>query len=530
MPTRTTTRAAPALAAASGMLYFLAFPPVDCGIIAFVALVPLLLALRGQRRGRAFLLGWLAGSIGIYALVATSILEAALRFLPEHRWLAYALALGIPQIYGALYFGVFAVCVRDIQSRRFGAVTQLLSVAAAWTACEFVRSRLGDGCPWVLLAHSQHLRPWIIQIADVGGAPAVTFVVAMVNAAFAMQVAGRHASIPMLARLRAAGVTLVCLAVVRVYGERQLTYWATPPGGAVRVALVQGNIPEEWRSSLRRLPDALTRLRGLTAQAMSGAPDLVVWPENAVTVSVADNDQLFSGLAGQLPAGGRLVVGAPRAERDSSGRTWLRNSAYLLDESGRPIDVYDKLRLTPYGETLPFAVRMFVGALRPEDPYTTGTRVTVFDVAGHRFATVICYEAIYAPLVRPFVRAGAEFLVNISNDGWFGAQPSLDQHFNAVLFRAVETRRSLLRATNAGITAVIDPRGIVAAEAPRAQATLLVATITANAEQSVYTRVGDVCGWLCLLTAAGVWVSAVLPRSSGYALLPPSWHNLEKGW
>jgi len=434
-------------------------------------------------------------------LVAPSILEAASRFMPEHRWAAWVLALTIPQVYGALYFGLFALLAREIQMRRLAPVAEMLAVSAAWTACELVRSRLGDGCPWVLLAHSQHLRLWILQIADLGGAPAVTFLVALVNVALAMQIAGAL-SLPRRGRLQVIGTALALLAVARGYGEWQLRRWSKPSGEGLRVALVQGNVPDQWRYSLGRLPETMRRLLDLTRQTSPFAPDLVVWPENAVTVSVADNDRLFSGLAGQLRPSARLLVGAPRAEIENDHRTLLHNSAYLLDASGNPVEVYDKLRLTPFGESVPIVVRELIGdAASPEGSYRPGNRFTLFEVAGHRFATVICYEAIYAELVRPFVEAGAEFLVNISNDGWFGAQPSLEQHFDAVLLRAVESRRFLLRATNAGITAVIDPRGRVIAQAARAEPAVLAATIRANETQTVYTRVGDAFGWLCLLAA-----------------------------
>jgi len=505
-----TTRADFALACLSGALYFLAFPPIDAGTFAFIALVPLLLALRGQTRLRAFLLGWTAGTLAIYALVASSILEAASRFMPEHRWAAWALALVIPQVYGALYFGLFALWAREIQTRRRAPVFELLAISAAWTACELVRSRLGDGCPWLLLAHSQHLRLWMLQIADLGGAPAVSFVVALINVALAMQIAGA-VSLPGRCRLQVIGTALAVLAAVLGYGEWQLRHWSEPSAEGFRVALVQGNVPDEWRYSLGRLPETMRRLRDLTRQTTSFAPDLVIWPENAVSVSVADNDRLFSGLAGQLRPGARLLVGAPRAERGGNSRTLLHNSAYLLNASGSPVEVYDKLRLTPFGEALPVMIRELMGdASSAEGSYSPGKRFTLFDVAGHRFATVICYEAIYAEIVRPFVRAGAEFLVNISNDGWFGAQPSLEQHFDAVLLRAVESRRFLLRATNAGITAVIDPRGAIIAEAPRAQTSVLAATIHPSQAQTIYTRVGDTFGWLCLI-AAGIFVAAARP-------------------
>ncbi|MBI3783880.1 MAG: apolipoprotein N-acyltransferase [Deltaproteobacteria bacterium] len=494
---RVTTRAAIVFALLSAGLYWLAFPPADAGPLAFVALVPLLLAIRGRSVGQAFLLGWLSGSVAIHALVSSSIFAAASRFMPDHRWVPWLLALIIPQIYGALYFGVFAAIATRLASRQLGVRFELLAMAAAWTACEFARSRLGDGCPWVLLAHSQHATLWLIQIADLTGTYGVSFVIVLINAVVA-------SLLPLTARawrwrLKELVVAGALLLSVWAYGEYQLGRWRSPATAGVRVSLIQGNVPEEWRSSLRRLPDSLRRLGELTTEASRAQPDLVVWPENAVTVSVADNGQLLAGAAAALPPKARLLIGAPRAERRDDGSASLRNSAYLLDESGRVVSVYDKMRLTPYGESLPEIARIFAGRPNAEGEYVAGDRPTQFEVVGRRFATIICYEAIYAELVRDLVLGGAEFVVNISNDGWFGSQPSLEQHFYAALFRAVENRRYLLRATNAGITAVIDPHGTVTMRAPRNQATLLTSEVTPFGALTFYTRYGDVFAWLCVV-------------------------------
>jgi apolipoprotein N-acyltransferase len=169
-------------------------------------------------------------------------------------------------------------------------------------------------------------------------------------------------------------------------------------------------------------------------------------------------------------------------------------------EDGKLTGAYDKLRLTPFGETYPLGLAAWLPA--PAGGYSPGRDWALLEAGGHRFAAVICYEAIYADLVRRLIAGGAEFLVNISNDGWFGQQPSLAQHFHAALFRAVENRRFLLRGTNAGITAIIDPRGAVVAEAPREVPAVLDGTLTPIAERTVYNRVGDLFGWSCVLGVA----------------------------
>lgn len=490
-------------ALATGGLYFAAFPPLDHGALAWVALVPLLAVVGDQSPRAAFLTGWLAGTVGIYALVAPSIHEAALRYAPAHPLVAWLLALVVPQVYGALYVALFALLARRLAPAP--PLAQLVLLPAAWVACEVVRSHLGDGCPWVLLGHSQYDRPWVIQVADLGGVPAVSFVVALVNVALVQQLRRRA---PVRERLAVGLAAALVVAGTWAYGERQLQRWARPAGPALRAVLVQGNVPDDWRYSLRHVHDSLRRLEEVTRRAPEGpVPDLVVWPENALSVLVDDQGGVLAGVSARLPARTALLVGAPRAVQRGA-RVELRNAALAL-QGGRVTGVYDKLRLTPFGETYPLGLAAWLPP--PPGGYSPGSEWAVLDAGGHRFAAVICYEVIYAGLVRALVAEGAEFLVNISNDGWFGQQPSLTQHFHAALFRAVENRRFLLRATNAGITAIVDPRGLIVAEAPRAAPFALDGTLVPIAARTVYSHVGDLFGWACvvLVAVAALRVSVV---------------------
>ena len=482
-------------ALATGGLYFGAFPPLDLGLLAWVALVPLLAVVTRQSRRAAFLTGWLAGTIGIYALVAPSIHEAALRYAPEHPLVAWLLALTIPQFYGALYVGIFALLARVLAGAA-PPLAELVLLPAAWVACEVVRSQIGDGCPWVLLGHSQYRQLGVIQVADLGGVPAVSYAVALVNVAIALQLRRR---LPGGTRLAIAALAGGVLAGVWAYGERQVERWARPDGPVLRAVLVQGDVPDDWRYNLRRVPDTLRRLTELTAQVpQPPEPDLIVWPENAVSVLIDDQGGILADVSRRLPERTALLVGAPRAVPRGGGAE-LRNAALVLAR-GRVTGAYDKLRLTPFGETYPFGLAAWLPP--PVGGYSPGTEWALLDAAGHRFAALICYEAIYAGLVRRLVAEGAEFLVNISNDGWFGQQPSLAQHFHAALFRAVENRRFLLRGTNAGITAIVDARGAVVAEAPRAVPFALDGTLVPIAHRTLYVRVGDLFGWACVVLVA----------------------------
>src|SRR5262249_24010659 len=234
-------------------------------------------------------------------------------------------------------------------------------------------------------------------------------------------------------------------------------------------------------------------------------PELVVLPENAAGVSPSANPQILAQLAAPLAGSGSLVLlGAPRTVALGPGSAAVRNSAFLVDATGALRATYDKMHLVPFGETstwlLPAALQRRLGV--PDD-YSAGDAATLFDVDGARAGVLICWEGIYAGAGRPLARAGDTLLVNLSNDDWFGGRAAAEQHFRATLLRAVETRRPLLRATNSGVAALVDARGIVIAAAPRDAATVLAGTVTTLSTPTLYTRIGDVFAWTCLLAALG---------------------------
>jgi apolipoprotein N-acyltransferase len=484
-----TTRAV-VLGVVSGLLYLAAHPPAGAGALAFVALVPLLVAVRGRSVATGFLAGWVAGTIACNGLTTASIFAALMR-ARHPPWLAGVEALVVPQLYGALWFAVFGAYAAAL-ARRQPRASDVLVLPAAWVAGELVRSRLGDGMPWVLLAHAQTASPTLLQVADVTGAYGVSFVVAVVNAAIVTALVAAD-------RARRAGLVAALVVAAAVgYGRVQLVRWERPGGAALHVAVVQGAIPDGWRESLARQQDAVARYRTLVERAARDRPALVVLPENAVGVAPATNPDVLAEIARPLAgSNAMLVVGGPRVVSTESGRASVRNAAYLVDEGGAVRGVYDKLRLVPFGETPPWLLpRSLRERLALPDDYSPGDTPTILRHADVAIGPAVCWEGIYAELVRPQVRAGATLLASLSNDDWFGGRAAVEQHFRATLLRAVETRRWLVRATNTGVTAIVDPRG-VAVVAPRAEAVVLPGRVTLETGVTAYVWFGDVFAWVC---------------------------------
>ncbi|MFN8602948.1 MAG: apolipoprotein N-acyltransferase [Candidatus Binatia bacterium] len=516
------------LAVASGLAYAAAFPPFGFAWVAFVALIPITwVALEpGTRAGRLFLLGWLSGTIATTLLVSSSVAASGLRYFGLSFPLAWIAGEIVPQIYGAPYFGLFAV-LAGLAARGRRPLVAAPLIAAAWVTCDLLRSRVLDGCPWVLLAHSQHAHPLLLQVADLGGVAAPSFVIALVNAALALALrplvpglgfrdgvhAPRAVTVAGRARPPVAPLALaaVVLAATLLYGRAQLARWSAPPADTLRVAVVQGNLPDAWRYSLRAQPEALARLEELTSRVLSPPPDLVVWPENAVSVSPDATASDFAAAIRALPPESRLLVGAPRAATVGPGRAALYNSAFLIAPDGARRPVYDKLRLTPWAEGPPWPLAS-LGLWKPRPgAYSPGEQLDLPELRGHPFGVSICSEAIDARPIREQVARGATFLVNVANDGWFDGRPAVRQHAAAAALRAVENRRELVRVTATGVSQIVGPDGVVRAEIASGVAGAIADHVGLHDAITLYTRVGDALAWLCV--AAVIAAALLRPRS-----------------
>jgi apolipoprotein N-acyltransferase len=237
--------------------------------------------------------------------------------------------------------------------------------------------------------------------------------------------------------------------------------------------------------------------------------DLIVWPESPAPFE--DNDPQFrsaiSSLARQTHA--PVIVGNVAIDRTSSNARgfFLFNSASFVSPQGEFVGRYDKMHLVPFGEYVPFKSLFFFAQnlLHDAGTFDAGATRSLFSVNGHRYGTFICYESIFSDEVRQFVRNGADVLINISNDGWYGDTSAPWQHLNMVRMRAIENHRWVLRATNTGITAAIDPFGRVVEAAPRHVRTSIRASFGYEHDLTFYTVHGDWFAWFC----AGVTMAAL---------------------
>jgi apolipoprotein N-acyltransferase len=489
--------AALALAAGGGLAHGACFAPVGAWPLAFVAPAALVLAVRGRTMGAGLALGWVYGTTASTLAAVPWLAAAARDFFAQGPLAAGLFAVTGTQIVGAAPIAAFGAAAARLGRLR-SPVGRALAAGAAWAGLETLRSRLFGGAPWDLLGHALAMHPLWIQTADVGGVFLVSFVLVVVAASIAEACVG-----PARARRAAVATAGVALALSAGYGGLRLAAAADGGEPTLRLALVQGNVPNAWRLSPVRAGDAFRAFAAATRAVLDERPDLVVWPENAVNVLLEPNPRFAEEAAALLgPDGPPLLVGAPRAApAGETGRVRFFNSAYLLSSRGESLGVYDKRHLVPFAEYAPVAALRGLGGRDTPSEYAPGEAAVVFSRPAP-FGVLICFEAIYAELARDLVRGGATFLVNVSSDAWFGTSAGLEQHFAMTVFRAVETRRALARVANGGITAVVGPSGRVLTRFPVDVELARVARVPIRRDETPYTRVGDLFGALAAVAAA----------------------------
>jgi len=392
---------------------------------------------------------------------------------------------------------------------------------------ELIRTYVLSGLPWGLLGYSQYRQIEMIQIADHMGVYGVSFIIVLVNVALAEFLSWL---MPLLRGFRPAKLPweLVAMAALLVtlsweYGLGTLSGapFSDIPRSSISVGVVQPNVDQavKWDTAYRE--ETLARLERLTEQ-LGRATDLVIWPE-AATPFVFEREPVYQlqliALANRAQA--PILFGSPALRFYPDRRPYLLNSAYLLSPDGQLLGRYDKHHLVPFGEYIPFrsSLLFFLDKLvEGIGDFEAGTGPTVLTVtpklrsasaglAGMtprpvEFGVAICYEVIFPNLVRQFAANGAEFLVTVTNDAWFGSSSAASQHFSMVVFRSVENHLAFARSANTGISGFIDPFGHIVEATPIFTEQAVKATMQVWRPDTFYSRHGDVFAYGCAIICA----------------------------
>jgi apolipoprotein N-acyltransferase len=510
-------RSAWLLAILSAILQTVIFPLANLYMLSWIAVAPLLIAILRARPAQTlqlqgaekflpassvqgFLLGYVPGILwycgNCYWVYSTMKQYGGLNAF-EAAGLLFLFSL-----YLGLYHGLFALVVSWLARGESGTRNALLLAPFVWVAVELARTRI-TGFPWDLLGVTQVDNIPLARIATVTGVYGVSLEIMIVNAAFAAAFLIRRNRSPLLIAALLAAFVL------------QSARWISAPQVPAdhTALLVQENIPvldsADWTTQY--FTDTLTELSRLSLTPpgrQQRRPELIVWPESPAPFY--SGDPLFRTAVTHIAESAQtwMVVGSigvQNAMMSPQHVTQIFNSATLVASNGEWGSRYDKIHLVPFGEYVPFKSWFsFAGGLTKEvGDFSRGVSRQPLPAGDQKLGVFICYESIFPDDVRRFVVNGAQVFVNISNDGWYGDSGAYAQHLQQARMRAVENARWLLRDTNTGVTAAIDPYGRVIASAPRKLRTVLEAPYALSTGTTFYTRHGDWLAYACAIISVG---------------------------
>ena len=465
------------------------FPPGHLDWMAWLALVPLLWSLKDETPARAFKLGLVTGLAHYLTLIYWIVVV-----LKHYGGLPFVVSLGVLIIfciYLSLYPALFSFLIIRIKGFRLS----IFTVAAVWVGLEYLRANFLSGFPWCLLGYSQYKQIWLIQITDLIGVYGLSFLILLSNALLYVILFERQ-SIKKIFLIREVPILFIMAVFVLFYGYNRLSQRET--GGQdrkpMKVAIVQGNIDQSVKWDPAYQEKTINIYESLTQATRPFKPNLVVWPETALPFFFQANRALAPGVIRMaVSLGTDLIFGSP-AFKEHKGGVDYYNRAYAVASDGRVTGYYDKVHLVPFGEYVPLKkILPFVHRLVPAaGDFASGKEVSPLRLPDVSVGILICFEAIFPALSREQTKKGAEILVNLTNDAWFGMTSAPHQHLSMAILRSVENRRPMVRAANTGISAMISPWGEILSKGEQFREEVLMKDIRfSDVSLSFYTSHGD---------------------------------------
>ncbi len=478
------------LAVFSGFLLTAAFPPGYFSFMAWVALIPLLKAIENRSGFSAFKLGVIAGLTHFLSLIYWIIV--VLEHYGQLGFIISLIALVLLSFYLSLFIGLFSCLTAFLKDSRLF----VLLMACFWVGLEYAKGHFLTGFPWCLLGYSQFEHPYIIQIADLFGVYGVSFLVAIVNGVLYRTVfrTARPAGRVLQWEIIFAAILLVG---TLAYGSYRLSNISIENDNTKKInaAIIQGNIDQSLKWNPQFQKQTVLTYESLTRSTFSFEPQLIVWPETSLPFFFQNNRDftpLILSMTKESDA--TLIFGSPAFKRTKAHVEFF-NRAYMIEARAQHVSHHDKIHLVPFGEYvplkqfLPFIHRLVESA----GDFTPGTSTTPLKSDGFSVGILICFEAIFPELARDLAANGANILVNLTNDAWYGMTSAPFQHLSMAVFRCVENRRPMLRAANTGISAFIGIDGRIQETSDLfKEAVLMGAVSIPSSRKSLYTRIGDI--------------------------------------
>jgi apolipoprotein N-acyltransferase len=527
MSSNTLTRAA--LAVASGLAMGLAFPKFDHGLLAWVALVPLFYVIEGESMRRVFWWAYLQG-------FASYVVQLYWIPIPLHDFADVRMEFAIFPMF--LLAGIVAINTAvaiwagEFIARRTR-IPAVITMPVAWTAVELIRTYFPIGFPWNLLGYAAYRNLELIQFAEFTGVYGVSALIVFFNAVVYVVISRRGDSRLQAISLSALTALMIVLVAFGAWRIRDLKN--APSTGSFKVAMVQGNIPQSLKWDPKFLPQSYGVYQDETADAAKRGADLIVWPEAAAAFLFQADDRYPAMLTSDAAyrtalltlaknMGKPILFGAPALAVQNDRVAGFYNRADLVSDQGEVLAHYDKIELVPFGEYVParallgFFVNRVVEGMGDMIP---GKEQTLFEVKGAKLGILICYESIFPDFTRREVNEGADILVNITNDAWYGESSAPYQVLAMAVMRSIETKVPMVRAANTGFSALIEPSGQITNRTPLFKRGTTIVNVSWRPIRTLYTMVGDLFAEICLvLTAIGLIAGWRWPRPATIEVAP----------
>jgi apolipoprotein N-acyltransferase len=483
----------------SAFLMSLAYPPLPFGFVIYFALVPLIFALEDKGLSDAFKIGYLFGLVSNILLLF---------------WIGWATVPGaVAAIVLLCLYTAFLTWFYVLIQKKWG-TNALFFLPFLWVGMEYVRSLTEISFPWLNLAYTQTYYLNLIQYVSFTGNYAVSFWIVCLNLIIYLII--KHKKRISLA------ISLFAILIILpyIYGwhESRVTRSAMSEKiekENIKIALLQGSIEPEVKWDERFLDYNIQTFVHMSEEVAKGDVDLILWPETAAPCYLASESLYMDKVQATSDSlNVPLLVGTNDYEANQEGRFLYYNSAFLFKPKGRYPQVYNKIHLVPFSEKIPYDEKLHISdkVQLGQSDFSSGKELTIFHIPKGRFATLICFESVYPALVRSFVKRGTDFLVNITNDAWFGKTHGPFQHARIAVFRAIENRISIARCANTGISMFIDPFGRVKDATKIFVRTTVIDQIPFRLEETFYTKHGDWFAQGCFLVSFFLILASLIKR------------------
>ncbi len=494
----------------SGVLLFLAFPNYNAWWFAWIGLAPLLVVISGRGSMQGFLLSFICGLV-FFAGVFDWMLETDGYEILHHSILVFGLAL---------YFGIFGLALTFL-IRRAQMTVAFLAAPFLWIALEYIRGKLFFlALPWAFLGHTQYQNISLIQISAITGAYGVSFLVVLVNSAVALLILGilnrlgwqqiTDGNFP--SRRGIYVITLgaaVLMTLALLYGNTLSSERNTQK--SIKVSVLQGNIEQSKKWDPKYAGVIMQTYGDLSRKAARDNPDLIIWPEAATPGFILKKLDLMNqtiSLVKELKT--YFIIGSsefPKFDKDLLKAQKTGNTALFFSPDGKILGQYLKIYLFPFSEYVPYeGIIPWPQFIVPDkkSSHVAGKEFTLFNINNASFGVLICWETIFPDLFRQYIKEGAQFMVNIGNEAWFGKSAGPNQFLSINIFRAIENRVFMVRCNNTGISCFIDPYGRVVDRVRSEEGQdifvrgMLTGEVIPLNSNTIYTRHGDWLVWLSI--------------------------------